>query len=49
MALPNKFNEGATYSFLDCALSRFGVPTQILTDQGCEFLDKFQALCEQDK
>jgi hypothetical protein len=32
VALPNKFNEGATYSFLDRVLSGFGAPAEVLTD-----------------
>jgi hypothetical protein len=47
VALPDKFSEGAAYSFLDPILSRFGVPTKVLTDQGTEFLGEFQTLCEQ--
>jgi hypothetical protein len=47
VALPNKFSEGAAYSFLDCVLSRFGAPAEVLTDQGREFLGEFQMLCEQ--
>jgi hypothetical protein len=47
VALPDKFSEGAAYSFLDHVLSRFGAPTEVLTDQGREFLGEFQMLCEQ--
>jgi hypothetical protein len=47
VALPDKFSEGAAYSFLDCVLSRFGAPAEVLTDQGREFLGEFQTLCEQ--
>jgi transposase InsO family protein len=47
VALPDKFSEGAAYSFLDRVLSRFGAPTEVLTDQGREFLGEFQTLCEQ--
>jgi hypothetical protein len=46
VALPDKFSEGAAYSFLDRVLSRFGAPTEVLTDQGREFLGEFQTLCE---
>jgi transposase InsO family protein len=47
VALPDKFSEGAAYSFLDCVLNRFGAPAEVLTDQGREFLGEFQTLCEQ--
>jgi hypothetical protein len=47
IALPDKFNEGAAYSFLDCILSRFGAPAEVLTFQGREFLGELQTLCEQ--
>jgi hypothetical protein len=47
VALPDKFSEGAAYSFLDCVLSHFGAPVGVLTDQGREFLGEFQTLCEQ--
>jgi hypothetical protein len=47
VALPDKFNEGAAYSFLDCILSRFGAPAKVFTDQRREFLGEFQTLCEQ--
>jgi transposase-like protein len=47
VALPDKFSEGAAYSFLDRVLSRFGVPTEVLTDQRREFLGEFQTLCKQ--
>jgi transposase InsO family protein len=47
VALPDKFSEGAAYSFLDRVLSRFGAPAKVLTDQGREFLGEFQTLCEQ--
>jgi hypothetical protein len=47
VALPDKFSEGATYSFLDHVLSRFGALAELLTDQGWEFLGEFQMLCEQ--
>jgi hypothetical protein len=30
VALPNKFCEGATYSFLDCVLSHFGASSKVL-------------------
>jgi hypothetical protein len=46
VALPDKFNEGAAYSFLDRVLSRFGALTEVLIDQGREFLGEFQMLCE---
>jgi transposase InsO family protein len=47
VALPDKFSEGAAYSFLDRVLNRFGAPAEVLTDQGREFLGEFQTLCEQ--
>jgi hypothetical protein len=47
VALPDKFSEGAAYSFLDCVLNRFGAPAEVLTDQDREFLGEFQMLCEQ--
>jgi transposase-like protein len=47
VALPDKFSEGAAYSFLDLVLSRFGAPANVLIDQGQEFLGEFQMLCEQ--
>jgi hypothetical protein len=47
VALPDKFSEGTAYSFLDRVLSRFGAPTEVLTNQGREFLGEFQMLCEQ--
>jgi hypothetical protein len=47
VALLDKFSEGAAYSFLDCVLSCFGAPAEVLTDQGREFIGEFQTLCEQ--
>jgi hypothetical protein len=47
VALLDKFSEGAAYSFLDCVLSHFGAPAEVLTDQGREFLGEFQTLCWQ--
>jgi hypothetical protein len=47
VALPDKFSEDASYSFLDRVLSRFGALAEVLTDQGQEFLGEFQTLCEQ--
>jgi hypothetical protein len=44
VALLDKFSEGTAYSFLDRVLSRFGVPAEVLTDQGREFLGEFQTL-----
>jgi hypothetical protein len=32
VALPDKFSEGAAYSFLDRVLSRFGALAEVLTD-----------------
>jgi transposase-like protein len=39
-------NEGATYAFLDRVLNRFGVPAEVLIDQGIKFPGEFQELCE---
>jgi hypothetical protein len=47
VALPDKFSEGAAYSFLDRVLNCFGALAMVLTDQGREFLGEFQTLCEQ--
>jgi hypothetical protein len=47
VALPDKFSEGAAYSFLDRVLSRFGTPAEVLMNQEREFLGEFQTLCEQ--
>jgi hypothetical protein len=47
VALLDKFSEGEAYSFLDRILSRFRAPTEMLTNQGREFLDEFQIQCEQ--
>ena len=47
LALLDKSNEGVAYAFLDLVLSRFGAPTEVLTNQGREFLGEFQALLEQ--
>ena len=45
--MPNKFNKGIAYSFLDRVLSHFGAPAKVLIDQEREFLGEFQMLCEQ--
>ncbi len=39
-------HEGATYAFFDKVLSKFGVPTEILINQGTTFCGEFQELCE---
>ncbi len=44
VALPDKSSEGVAYSFLNRVLSHFGAPTEVLTDQGTEFLGDFQDL-----
>ncbi|CAM6093577.1 unnamed protein product [Calypogeia fissa] len=46
VALPDKASEGTTYAFLDCVLSHFGAPAEVLTDQGTEFQGEFQVLCD---
>lgn len=46
MALLDMTSEGAAYVFLDTMLSHFGAPTEVLTDQGTEFQDEFQILCD---
>ena len=47
VALHNKFSEGVANSFLNWMLIYYGVPTEILTDQGSKLLWEFQALCKQ--
>jgi transposase-like protein len=42
MPLPNHNNEKVAYAFLDKMLSRFSVPTEVLSDQDMDFQD----LCE---
>jgi hypothetical protein len=44
--LPDHNREGATYAFLDKMLSRFGVSTKVLINQGLAFYGDFQELCE---
>jgi transposase InsO family protein len=44
--LPNCNSEGTTCAFLDIMFNRFGVPTEVLTDQGTKFRKDFQDLCE---
>jgi hypothetical protein len=46
MLLPNKFNEGVVYAFLDQILNQFGAPIEVLMDQGKEFLGNFETSCE---
>ena len=47
VALPDKFSERVAYAFLNRVLSRFGAPSEVLTDQGREFLEEFESLLEQ--
>jgi len=47
VALFNKFNDGATYSFLDELLSPFGILIKVSTSQRHRFLSEFQALYKQ--
>jgi hypothetical protein len=44
VAFPDKYSKGVAYAFLDRALSHFGAPAEVLTDQGTKFLDDFQDL-----
>jgi hypothetical protein len=39
-------NVGTTYAFLNRMFSRFGVPIEVLIDQGMDFCGDFQKLCE---
>ncbi len=39
--LPNHNNEGDAYAFLDIMFSKFGVPTNVLTDQSTKFQGNF--------
>jgi hypothetical protein len=39
--LPDHSNEDIAYAFLNKVLSRFGVPTEVLTNQGMEFRGDF--------
>jgi len=43
---PNKSNEGVAYAFLDRVFSHFGALVEVLTDQGTEFQNEFQVLCD---
>jgi len=36
-ALANCNSEGIAYAFLDKMFNRFGVPVEVLTDQGTEY------------
>jgi transposase InsO family protein len=45
VALPQNSSELAAAAFLDRVLARFGAPTEVLTDQGREFLGSFEELC----
>ena len=47
VALPQNSSELATAAFLDRVLARFGVPVEVLTDQGREFLGAFEELYKQ--
>jgi hypothetical protein len=40
--LLNRSSEGATYSFLDKVLIRFGVLAKVLIDQGIKLCGEFQ-------
>jgi hypothetical protein len=42
----DKSSEGVVYAFLDRALSHFGAPAEVLTDQGTKFQGEFQVLCD---
>jgi hypothetical protein len=44
--LPNRSSEKATYAFLDRVFNRFGLPIEVLTDQGTKLCGEFQELCE---
>ncbi len=46
-SLWDKSSTGVHYAFLDWIFSRIGVPTKIFLDQGMEFQEKIQELCEQ--
>jgi transposase InsO family protein len=39
-------SERASYAFLDRVFSRFGAPTEVLSNQGTKFHREFQELCE---
>ncbi len=38
-------SEGTTYAFMDKMFNRFGVPIEVLIDQGTKFQKNFQDLC----
>jgi hypothetical protein len=44
--LLNHTNERVVYAFKNKMYSQFGASTKILINQGIEFCDKFQQLCE---
>jgi hypothetical protein len=46
VSLPDRSNEGTTYAFLDRVLSRFGAIIEVLINQGMDFYEDFQKLCE---
>jgi hypothetical protein len=43
----DKYSEGITYAFLDQLLNQFEAQIEVFIDQGKEFLERFQMLCEQ--
>ncbi len=42
-----KCSEGIVYAFLDQLLNQFEASIEVFIDQGKEFLERFQMLCEQ--
>ncbi len=44
--LPYCSSEGDAYAFFNRMFSRFGVPIEVLTNQGTKFCGDFQELCE---
>ena len=49
IALQDKTSANAARAFLEHILSRYGVPGEVLTDQGTEFQGAFQTLLNQQK
>ena len=47
VALPQNSSELAATAFLDRVLARIGAPTEVLIDQGREFLGSFEEFCVQ--
>ena len=45
VALPHNSTKLALTTFLDHVLAHFGTPTEVLTNQGKEFLGAFEELC----